>query len=143
MESPTQPSPQSRHRSSSRIVAILLTLALVVSAFFVGQSSVPRSPNSAPATMPTARMKGKLYQCSMHPQIVSDKPGKCPICGMNLEPVEEAPTTVARKEHKILFYRNPMRADVMSPTPMKDEMGRGYIPIYAAQTATETEDRTH
>lgn len=24
------------------------------------------------------------YTCSMHPQIVSDKPGKCPICGMEL-----------------------------------------------------------
>jgi Cu(I)/Ag(I) efflux system membrane fusion protein len=25
-----------------------------------------------------------LYTCPMHPQIVSDKPGKCPICGMDL-----------------------------------------------------------
>ena len=25
-----------------------------------------------------------LYTCSMHPQIIRDKPGQCPICGMNL-----------------------------------------------------------
>lgn len=25
-----------------------------------------------------------LYTCSMHPQIIRDKPGKCPICGMQL-----------------------------------------------------------
>jgi rubrerythrin len=25
-----------------------------------------------------------LYTCPMHPQIKSDKPGKCPICGMTL-----------------------------------------------------------
>lgn len=25
-----------------------------------------------------------LYTCSMHPQIIRDKPGKCPICGMTL-----------------------------------------------------------
>ena len=27
------------------------------------------------------------YTCPMHPHILRDGPGKCPICGMNLEPV--------------------------------------------------------
>jgi Cu(I)/Ag(I) efflux system membrane fusion protein len=31
--------------------------------------------------------KNQRYQCSMHPNIVSDKPGTCPICGMDLQPV--------------------------------------------------------
>ena len=30
------------------------------------------------------------YSCSMHPEVVSDKPGKCPKCGMNLTAVEPA-----------------------------------------------------
>jgi hypothetical protein len=25
-----------------------------------------------------------MYTCKMHPQIVSDQPGDCPICGMKL-----------------------------------------------------------
>ncbi|MCX6182132.1 MAG: efflux RND transporter periplasmic adaptor subunit [Bacteroidetes bacterium] len=29
-------------------------------------------------------MHKKLYTCSMHPQIIRDAPGKCPICGMDL-----------------------------------------------------------
>ncbi|KQZ79019.1 copper-transporting ATPase [Mesorhizobium sp. Root157] len=37
----------------------------------------------APAPMP----KGTQYTCPMHPEIVSDKPGDCPICGMALEPM--------------------------------------------------------
>jgi Cu+-exporting ATPase len=27
------------------------------------------------------------YTCQMHPQIVRDEPGNCPICGMTLEPL--------------------------------------------------------
>ena len=30
---------------------------------------------------------GGLYTCPMHPEIVRDKPGSCPICGMALEPM--------------------------------------------------------
>jgi len=33
------------------------------------------------------RTKILYYQSSMHPWIKSDKPGKCPICGMDLVPI--------------------------------------------------------
>src|SRR5258708_6259140 len=29
------------------------------------------------------------YTCPMHPQIIRDRPGNCPICGMNLVPVKK------------------------------------------------------
>lgn len=31
----------------------------------------------------------QLYTCSMHPEIIREKPGKCPICGMDLIKKEE------------------------------------------------------
>src|SRR3972149_288019 len=31
--------------------------------------------------------KKTIWTCSMHPQIRMDKPGKCPICGMDLVPI--------------------------------------------------------
>ncbi|WP_027039715.1 heavy metal translocating P-type ATPase [Mesorhizobium ciceri] len=37
----------------------------------------------APQPMP----KGTQYTCPMHPEIVRDKPGSCPKCGMALEPM--------------------------------------------------------
>ncbi|RWB92671.1 MAG: heavy metal translocating P-type ATPase, partial [Mesorhizobium sp.] len=41
------------------------------------------SGQPAPEPMP----KGTQYTCPMHPEIVRDKPGSCPICGMALEPM--------------------------------------------------------
>ncbi|MBO6716672.1 MAG: heavy metal translocating P-type ATPase [Rhizobiaceae bacterium] len=37
----------------------------------------------APEPMPA----GTQYTCPMHPEIVRDKPGSCPLCGMALEPM--------------------------------------------------------
>jgi Cu+-exporting ATPase len=42
-------------------------------------------PGDHPAPMPVP--KGAQYTCPMHPEIVRDAPGACPICGMALEPM--------------------------------------------------------
>ncbi len=42
----------------------------------------PAAPVAAP------RAPGTTYTCPMHPEVVRDAPGSCPICGMALEPVE-------------------------------------------------------
>jgi Cu+-exporting ATPase len=44
-----------------------------------------KSSDQAPS-IPTTSMEGMTYTCPMHPEIVRDKPGSCPICGMALEP---------------------------------------------------------
>jgi len=45
-------------------------------------STVPTVPSSQSHNEET------LWTCSMHPQIRSDKPGKCPICSMDLIPLD-------------------------------------------------------
>jgi len=38
-----------------------------------------------------ASQEGKqLWTCGMHPQVVQDEPGNCPICGMRLVPVKDS-----------------------------------------------------
>jgi Cu+-exporting ATPase len=47
------------------------------------------SPAAArePAPPAPAASPGAVYTCPMHPEIVRDRPGACPICGMALEPI--------------------------------------------------------
>src|SRR5207245_2202106 len=33
----------------------------------------------------------QLYTCGMHPQVIQNKPGNCPICGMKLTPIRKQP----------------------------------------------------
>ena len=40
-----------------------------------------------------SEQQAKTYHCPMHPNYTSDKPGNCPICGMNLVPIEEEADT--------------------------------------------------
>jgi Cu(I)/Ag(I) efflux system membrane fusion protein len=37
----------------------------------------------------------EIYTCPMHPQIIRDKPGKCPICGMELVQKVQSPASGA------------------------------------------------
>ncbi len=34
-----------------------------------------------------------LYTCGMHPQVIQDHPGNCPICGMKLTPIRSTAST--------------------------------------------------
>ena len=65
------------------------TILIIALAAVLGGSAlwfVPHRPVAANATASTGR-KILYYQSAMHPWIKSDKPGKCPICGMDLVPI--------------------------------------------------------
>jgi len=104
---------------------ILIGLAGVAVGLFYSDQSAHRSS-------PTSQTDKVKYHCPMHPNYVSDKPGECPICGMSLVKNEAVSATepAAKKERKLLYYRNPMDPSVTSPTFMKDSMGMDYIPVY-------------
>ena len=46
----------------------------------------------------------KEYTCPMHPEILQDHPGICPICGMTLEP-KEATTKIDDSEYQDMLHR--------------------------------------
>ncbi len=68
--------------------SILLALG-----FLLGKAATSGGPKAAGHAGHAARArpgaKKTIWTCSMHPQVRKDKPGRCPICGMELIPVEE------------------------------------------------------
>jgi hypothetical protein len=67
------------------MIALLAVAATVV----LLAAGCTRSGNNEPATQSgdSAAQKSEKavqYTCSMHPEVVQDKPGDCPKCGMKL-----------------------------------------------------------
>ena len=65
-------------------IGIAIAVLLALGGGLVGTRILGRSAVETASPASKAR-----YQCAMHPQIVSDKPELCPICGMRLQRVDE------------------------------------------------------
>ena len=114
----------------------LAVVGLTALSLLLGACGKPPSPaGSENALEHAAKHLDASYQCPMHPEVTSDRPGKCPICGMALVPMApveaETQPQPQSQERKLLYYRNPMNPAVTSPVPRKDEMGMDYVPVYA------------
>lgn len=84
--------------------------------------------------------KTQLWTCGMHPQVLQDEPGTCPICGMNLVPLKEEPAPHASaqpKEKKIKYWVAPMDPNYISDKPGKSPMGMDLVPVYEEEEETQ------
>jgi Cu(I)/Ag(I) efflux system membrane fusion protein len=130
-------------------IATALVLTAALGACGGGEPPAQGDGSAAPAESAAADRDAMLkehalahakgYVCPMHPDVTSDEPSGCPICGMDLVPVAApAPAEAGANagERRILHYRHPHKPDVTSPGPRKDEMGMDYLPVYADATDT-------
>jgi membrane fusion protein, copper/silver efflux system len=69
--------------------------------------------------------KKELWTCSMHPEIIRDKPGTCPICGMEL----------IKKEDNATAITNIQLGDLLQPT---DRFVVSAIPVTTIKRAIES-----
>lgn len=79
------------------------------------------------------------WTCGMHPMVISDEPGSCPICSMDLTPlksgiVEGDVDTLG--ERKIKYWVAPMDATYIRNEPGKSPMGMDLVPVYEGQASS-------
>jgi Cu(I)/Ag(I) efflux system membrane fusion protein len=99
----------------------------------------------ASCTKSTSPTEKTLYTCSMHPQVVQDHPGDCPICGMTLVQMrKQSPSVSANAKSsnsanpKIKYYKSTMLLGEISQTPRKDSMGMDMVPVYEGEEESQT-----
>jgi membrane fusion protein, copper/silver efflux system len=75
----------------------------------------------------------EVWTCGMHPQVIQDTPGTCPICHMKLTPLKTGAKSdqKAEKERKIKYWWDPMLGTgSISDKPGKSAMGMDLVPVY-------------
>ena len=80
---------------------LILVFVLAGAMFSFAQTAKPKTPISKSDTA-----SRYIYTCTMHPEVMTDKPGNCPKCGMTL---------VKKKVDKV--YTCTMHPDVISDKP--------------------------
>jgi len=72
---------------NATIIRLLIVLALTAWGRLASSANADTIAETAGRT---------LYTCGMHPQVIMDHPGNCPICGMKLTPIHNAATAAGR-----------------------------------------------
>jgi multidrug efflux pump subunit AcrA (membrane-fusion protein) len=98
-------------------------------------SLVQRNGRDAVWVVRSEAAKGKMtYYCTMHPEVVRDKPGNCPKCGMKLEPKTSGGNKKAHLAYVTLGADDGERTEVLSGLCDGEEV------IYQGQTYLQEGD---
>jgi Cu(I)/Ag(I) efflux system membrane fusion protein len=102
------------------IIIAIIAIVILVPVYFLFNAVGTSDINSG---------EKQLYTCGMHPEIISDEPGLCPICEMQLVPIKSNNQKTS-DEHKILYWRAPMDPNEIYDAPGKSKMGMDLVPVY-------------
>jgi Cu(I)/Ag(I) efflux system membrane fusion protein len=93
-----------RNIFKNKYVQFILLIAAGILIGWIIKPSTKSSTENASGDVITALAKEQIWTCSMHPQIRMNEPGQCPICGMDLIPLnssgsdEDSPMAISMSE---------------------------------------------
>ncbi|MGE4545647.1 MAG: efflux RND transporter periplasmic adaptor subunit [Pedobacter sp.] len=122
-----------RLRKRLLIITLLFLPLVLASAWYALHRSAPESEQAS-------HEAHQQYTCGMHPWVIADEPGNCPICGMALTPVkagtvgqvstETSQGEMSKGERKIKYWVAPMDPTYIRDEPGKSPMGMDLVPVY-------------
>src|SRR2546428_8987354 len=92
---------------------IIIQYKYILCLFFVVMVSCKKSKQDQSKSH--AAVEKTIYTCSMHPEIIRDEPGNCPICGMQLVKKEVGSKKVSNVKLEMLL--KPTNEFVISTLP--------------------------
>ena len=129
--------------SSSATRAAVITAALLVVGVLgvVGgvrwHEAVGRVMGLETAPARPAGEPRQLWTCSMHPQVIREEPGLCPICHMQLTPLRSGPSAGAAGEREVVI--DPALVQNMGVRTETVDVGTLVAPVRAFGTLVERE----
>jgi len=110
-------------------VVVAAVIIALVSIF----SASGKAAHLSPPTTQSAAAPKKWWHCGMHPQVIQDHPGNCPICHMPLTPMKSTDSGDAKGD--VPLWWDPMLGPAsISNHPGKSAMGMDMVP-YAGHAA--------
>jgi Cu(I)/Ag(I) efflux system membrane fusion protein len=123
----------------TRIALLVLVVLSLSGAFIVGCSDAQRTGIEVSGEYED----GSVWSCGMHPHVLEQAAGPCPICGMDMT---RANVTTDRKqglpaptsgERKIRHWVAPMDPSFVANAPGKSPMGMDLVPVYEDETRAD------
>jgi hypothetical protein len=81
--------------------SMILGIVVIAAVLFMRQPEIGLALNQQRGSQAVAAagQHKQLYQSTMHPWVVQDHPGNCPICGMKLVPMDADSQAAWEKNH--------------------------------------------
>ncbi|RDH82313.1 MAG: efflux RND transporter periplasmic adaptor subunit [endosymbiont of Galathealinum brachiosum] len=107
---------------------IMLTMVVFISVGYLSKQRIENTDIETAIEHSVKHLDPK-YQCPMHTNIIKDKEGSCPICGMKLVLIDQEQKQ-EKAERKLLYWVAPMDANYRRDKPGKSPMGMDLVPVY-------------
>ena len=118
---------QKSRKIGSWFVAVVVFAGLGIAAAVAlsgSKSAHAEQPNAQGAAKPGKQ----LWHCGMHPQVIREEPGVCPICHMPLTPMNSAGSGDPPKGGKQLWWDPMLGPSSITDHPGKSAMGMDLVP---------------